>query len=246
MKAVIVDDEADARAIIAQFLTKFCKEVTEIHRASNVAAAVQLIDENEPELLFLDINMRDETGFDVLEAVTYKGFEVIFTTAYKEHALKAIKASAFDYLLKPINPLELQKTVARAAEAIHSKQELQNLKDTIATFKIERVGLPLKNRIELTNINDIIRLQAEANYTHVYLKNGEKVLIAKTLKSFEALLNNKNFIRVHQSHIINVDAVVRFDAKEKILLLKTEEEVPVSRRFKTLVVDCLSMKIISK
>ena len=244
IKAVIIDDEIRAQVTIGQFLIKYCTGISIVGKASGVQTGIALIEQERPELVFLDINMQDGTGFDLLDRVAFKDFATIFTTAYDEYAIRAFKVKAMDYLLKPINPLELTKSVENVTLAINAKKELDVLKSTILNFEVEKLGLPVKNKVELTSLDNIVRMESEANYTNVILSDGNKVLVAKTLKIFEELLNHKNFLRVHQSHLVNLSRVVSFDKKEMFMLLDNQEKIPVSRRHKSVVLGQLSLRFV--
>ena len=242
--AFVVDDEFDARISIKTLCEKSFPELHFVGEANSVKTAIPSLLELQPQILFLDIKLGDGTGFDILEQIGKVDCQVLFTTAYDEYAIKAIKARATDYLLKPISIKDLKSAVQLAIETINDKHELTELRNTINQYKVEKVGLPARDRIELTTITDIIRLQAESNYTYVYLKNGSKILVAKTLKNFETLLKDKHFLRVHQSHIVNIDSIASFDQKANQFLLHTNEQIPVSRRYKALLNKLFSMKVI--
>ncbi|MBL4706280.1 MAG: response regulator transcription factor [Flavobacteriales bacterium] len=244
IKVIIVDDEVDALVTIERFLTKFCPQITVIAKADNVQSAIEAIHTNEPDIVFLDINLQEGTGFDVLEKVDANKFKTIFTTAYSEFAIKAFEVKAFQYLLKPINPLKLQAAVNDVIEGVELVEKLKALNDIIASFPTEKIGLPVKDKITLTKIDDILRLESESNYTKVFLVNGKSVLVAKTLKVFDELLEDKSFERVHKSHMVNVNYISTFIKKENILTLSTGSEVPVSRRYKQSLLDTIGMKTV--
>ena len=243
-RAIIVDDEVDALVTIEQFLSKFCPEITVVAKADGVHSAIEAIDENPCDIVFLDINLQDGTGFDVLGKVESQQFKTIFTTAYDQYAIRAFEVNAFQYLLKPINPIKLQSAVQSALREIEVVNNLKTLNETIANFRAEKVGLPVKGKVELTDMHDILRLESESNYTTVFLVDGKSVLVAKTLKAFQQLLEDKFFQRIHQSHMVNVNHIVSFNRKENRLTLSTGVELPVSRRFKPILLDLIGMKVV--
>lgn len=239
--AIIIDDEPDARLNIRTFTEQFCPEINFIGEADSVKNAISLIDSLKPQLLFLDIQLGDGTGFEILEKVKHHS-KVIFTTAYDQYAIKAFKVKAIDYILKPINPLELQKAVNSATTSISEHLELSQLKKEMDN-SIEKIGIPVKGKIELQKLESILRLESESNYTKIFLIDGSNVVVAKTLKMFEEILIKKQFIRVHKSHLVNFKYIAKLDQKNNILHLTNNEEIPVSRRYKSLITNAIGMKI---
>ena len=242
ISAVLVDDEVDAIKTLQSFLKDFCSNVEVVAVAQDIENAVQAIDTKKPDVVFLDINLRQGTGFDILNKTTFKDFKTIFTTAYDNYALEAFKVKAFNYLVKPINPLDLQNVVEDVAEIIMNDQELKLLKETPSASAEKRIGLPYKNETNLTNIDDIIRLEAESNYTRVFLNNKTSVLVAKTLKKFESILSEYQFKRVHQSHLVNLSYVKSFNTKKRILILSNGTEIPISKRLKKDLINDLEVQ----
>ncbi len=241
---IIIDDEIDARTNIRSFAEKFCPELQFVGEADSVKKGIEIIEELKPQLIFLDIKLGDGTGFNLLERVAYKGFKVIFVTAYDEFAIKAIKVKALDYLLKPLNKTDLVEAVQQAVQSISSANEVEMLKATIANFEVKKMGFPTGKGIQLSKITDIVRLEADGNYTRIYLKSNESILVAKTLKIFEDTLIEASFIRVHQSHLVNVHVIDFFDTKQNILkLMDSDVLIPVSRRNKSNLVNIINMKI---
>jgi len=213
LKAIIVEDELRSREFLKKLIQEFCPAVNVIEMSSSVEDAVERINILKPDLLFLDIELHTGTGFDVLEKVSYKDFHVIFTTAYDHYAIKAIKFSAVDYLLKPIDVDELQAAVQKVSERMKNNNQeslkmlLQNLRKPAETdFSIT---LATSNGLEFVPLNQIIRLEASGPYTHFFMKEGKKIMVSKNLKEYETLLSDHNFFRVHNSHIINMKEVKR-------------------------------------
>ena len=214
-RIIIVEDEARSREFLTDVLTEHCPGLQVVGTAGNVAEAVSAIRELKPDLIFLDIELQTGTGFDVLEQISGAQPAVIFTTAYDHYAIKAIKFSAVDYLLKPIDVDELKAAVARTEDMQQrnsSQQTLQvlmhNLKQ-LRTNENPTITLSVAEGIEFIPLRDIIRLEAAGAYTNFFLKGGKKMMVSKNLKEYELMLSEHNFMRVHNSHIINLAEVKR-------------------------------------
>lgn len=240
--AIIIDDIEDARKILRADLQTVAPEIEIIGEAENVMQGVKLLAKSTPDILFLDIEMPDGDGFDLLEMLPKKPFKTIFTTASDEHALKAFKFSAVDYLLKPINQEELLHAVEKAKNTRDSPQSLALLQENIGKHigKMERIILNTQEKIHVVRLSDIIRLESDVNYTRFFLTQGQKVLVTRTLKEFDDMLSDNGFIRVHQSHLVNVEHIVEFvKADGGHLNLRDGSYVPVSSRRKTMVLQAL-------
>ncbi|SDC40605.1 LytR/AlgR family response regulator transcription factor [Niabella drilacis] len=210
-KAFIVEDEARNRELLKSLAAEFCPEITVTGMAATVPEAILQIDEQKPDIVFMDIEMQPGTGFDVLQKVRHRNFQVIFTTAYDHYAIKAIKFSAIDYILKPIDLEELQQAVDKAVQAIRRQQEnridllMQNLSQPAGeNFSI---SLSTADGIEYVQLSRIIRLEANGPYTTFFLKDQHKIMVSKNLKEYELLLSDHGFFRVHNSHIIHLREV---------------------------------------
>jgi two-component system LytT family response regulator len=238
MKTVIVDDELFARQSVEIIIKDAFPDIEIAGQADSVKSAVQLIKALKPELVFLDVDLPDGSGFDVLNLLKPVGFKIIFITAHQEYALKAIKFSAFDYILKPVSIVELTEAVNRViSENEHNNQQLKldaffNNFENIRT-EVKKIVLKTSESIHLINVPDIIRCEADNNYTTFYLANGERIIVSKGLKDYEDLLVNYGFFRVHQSHLINLKYLSRFDKREGGFVVMTDKtHVPVSQRKK--------------
>ncbi len=214
LKAVIVDDEIRSREFLKNLVNDFCSDVKVTGLAATVEEAVNLIRTQQPDLVFLDIELHAGTGFDVLQHFNEPGFHVVFTTAYDHYAIKAIKFSALDYLLKPIDVEELEKSVEKAKEKVANNTSrqainmlLQNLRKPANTDY--SITLATSEGLEFVPLYNIIRLEASGPYTHFILKDGKKIMVSKNLKEYENLLGEYHFFRVHNSHIINMKEVKR-------------------------------------
>jgi two-component system LytT family response regulator len=236
LKAILIDDELKSRENLRQLLLKYCPNVEIIAEAGAAVEALKLIRELDPDLLFLDIEMGEISGFDLLKLLnSEQKFEVIFVTAFDKYGIQAVKACAIDYLLKPINILELSNAVEKAAMQINPQKENERLKELVANIDRkddeQKIAIPLSNKIEFLAVNKIIRLEAEGNYTHIYLDNNKHYLVCKTLKEYQELLENYNFIRTHQSHLINfrkISAYVKTDGG--FVAMEDGSQAPISRQ----------------
>jgi two-component system LytT family response regulator len=207
IKALIVDDEANNRENLNSLLEEYCTEVEVIGMADSVDSAFRIIKSQKPDLVFLDIKMPRKNGFALLEQLGEVDFEVIIVTAYDQYAIQAVKFCAIDYLLKPIDVVELSKAVNNVVKRVDQKQENERLKQLVNQLNNKslstKIGLASQNKIDFVEIASISRFEADNNYTHVFLENHVKMTISKTLKEFEELLKDHGFIRIHQSHLVN-------------------------------------------
>lgn len=231
-KAIIIDDENRTRDLIAKMINSFGLDIEAVPAGENVQSGIKAIEEMNPDIVFLDIQMPDGTGFDVLKAISNKNFEVVFITAHEEFAIKAIKFSALDYLLKPIDPTELRSAVEKAIKAVDEKKEesqFETLQYNIQPNQKKRLVLKTQESVYVVELDEIVRCEADRNYTSFFLVNGKKILVSKTLKEYETLLSSSNFLRVQQSHLINLDYVDRYDkGNGGSVVMKDGSEVPLS------------------
>lgn len=245
IKSIIVDDEKHGRENLAGILRQYCPDVDLVGEADSVDTAVLQIQKHNPDLVFLDIEMPKANGFQLLEHFRDFRFEVIFVTAYDNYAIKAIRFSAADYILKPINLNDLQTAVSKVAERIQQKQENQRMKQLVYNIsqpQNPRIGLPTGDRIEFVEVQKIIRCQGEGNYSHIYFEGNKHLLVAKTLIEFEDLLQEYSFFRVHKTHLVNLKQVVAWLKTDGgILQLSNGDTVAVSRRRKDEVLKILKL-----
>lgn len=237
LKALIVDDEEKARDILLFHLENSVPEITRIEMASNVPEALQQIRRFQPDILFLDIVMPQRDGFDLLDALDDWNFDVIFTTAHDQFAIKAIRFSALDYLLKPIDPDELREAVLRHLE---KKGEYPRRKDLYRNF-VDNLRIPKEHEFKLAipttdgtyffRIPEIIRCQADRNYTVFYLTGQRRFVSSKTLGEYEEILGIQGFIRVHKSHLVNLEFIDNYLGKD-FIRLRDKTEIEVARRRK--------------
>jgi two-component system LytT family response regulator len=243
IRAVIIDDIQDARDNIKLDVETYCPDVEIVGEADGVVSGAKLVRELKPDVLFLDIQMQDGTGFDLLEIIGTNDFKVIFTTASDEYAIRAFRMSAIDYLLKPIDPDELVEAVNKiSAEKTLGKDHLEILNEGIKDHKaITRLALNTLEKIHIIDIADIVRCESSVNYTTFYLADKTRLMVTKTLKEYDELLTPVGFIRVHQTHLVNAKLVKEFVKIDGgYLLMKDGSSVPVSTRKKQSVVEMLS------
>lgn len=231
-KAVIIDDENRTRDLIAKMINSFGLDIEAIPAGENVQSGIKAIEEHQPDIVFLDIQMPDGTGFDLLKAVPNKNFEVIFITAHEEFAIKAIKFSALDYILKPVDTEELKTAVENALKTMDHKRDerqFEALQNNISPQQKRRLVLKTQESVHIVDLDQIIRCESDRNYTSFYLTDNRKILVSKTLKEFENLLIGYNFIRVQQSHLINLDYVERYNkGNGGSVVMRDGSEVPLS------------------
>lgn len=249
MKGIIVDDEARSRRLLQALCEEYCEGLEIVGLANSVNEAKILISEKEPDLVFLDIRMPVESGFELLKFYNNDfSFEVIFTTAYDEYAVEAFQFAAIDYLLKPIEIDELIKAVEYVKDLRnHSPQpeKFEFLQELLSAQKIEKIALTTTDGFTFVYHKNIIRCEAESNYTTMTLIDGNTHLITKTLGHFEKLLLEKNFFRIHKSHLVNLHAVRKFIKTKKGGLVETIDGIQIevsSRKREELLVRLSNLK----
>jgi two-component system, LytTR family, response regulator len=246
IKAIIIDDEENNCLNLKSMLHRYCPNVDVMGFAQSASSGLELINSLSPDLVFLDIEMPGKSGFDLLQMTGSHNFNIIFVTAFDKYAIRAIRFSAIDYLLKPVDYKELVMAVNKVAERLSNKSNthqvyanyLENIKNSIPERKI---ALNTANRTLFAKVKEIIRCEGENNYTHVYLSNGEKILVARTLKDFEELLEDSGFIRVHQSHLVNKEHIRSLEKKDGGHLVMSDKSVVyISRQRKEKVMKILA------
>ncbi|MBC8485430.1 MAG: response regulator transcription factor [Bacteroidetes bacterium] len=247
MKIIIIDDEARTRKSIADLLKFSPQNVTLVAEAENVATGVTAITTHKPDLVLLDINMPDGTGFDLLKKLNDINFKIIFITAYEEYAVRAFEFSAIDYLLKPVDPKKLFDAINKAHHLVEQENISLKLNALFANLKnsaSENKKLVLKTaeNIYIVNTNDIIRCESDAGYTQFYFLNGKKILVSRNLKEYEEMLDGYGFYRIHQSHLINLKYIDHYSKIEGgDIVMKDNSYLPVSRRKKESFLKLLDM-----
>ena len=238
LRAIIVEDELHSREALKNLLTEYCPEVRVLAPAASVEEGVELVDSLQPDLLFLDIALNIGTGFDLLEQVQKRSFEVIFTTAYEHYALRAIKFSAIDYLLKPIDIEELMAAVKKVTEKQQARSYNRQIDTLLSNLQNQNqrrhtITLSTSEGMIFVPISEIARLEAMGSYTQFYLRDGKKVMVSKHLKEYEQLLEEADFCRVHQSHLVNLNEVAKYvKANGGSVVLKDQTQISISSRRK--------------
>lgn len=239
-KTVIVDDEQDAVDFISSIIGEYCTCLEVVGKANNVIQGVAVINETKPDLVFLDVEMPNGTGFDLLAQFPEKDFEVVFITAFNHYAIKAIKFSAVDYILKPININEFNDAVNRVVKkrSEKSSQGNENLKilmENLRSSLPSRLAIPTADGMEYLNPKDIIRIEADRSYSWFFLNGNRKILVSKHLKEFQELLSDRYFFRPHNSYLINLKYVKKYIRKEGGYIEMTDGSlISVSRNRKDL------------
>ncbi|WP_158530633.1 LytR/AlgR family response regulator transcription factor [Algoriphagus yeomjeoni] len=233
IKTILVDDEKHALETLKMLLElHFPNKFDFIALCNSVDQAVSAIQQNDPDLVFLDIQMPQKSGFTLLEIFPHRDFEVVFTTAHKDHAIPAFKHAAFDYLLKPIDSVELQKTIVRFEEKRKPnaiEETLVSIKNQINSHNI--IDLNTQDTIEYVNLNDILYLKADGNYTEFHLEGGRKLLISKPIGHFTKRFEESNlFVRLHHSFLANSTKFLCYDKKEGFMILRNGDKISVSVR----------------
>jgi len=243
LTAIIVEDMPDALQLLKSDLEANHAEIKIIDTAKSVVEAAKSLRTNEPDILFLDIMLGDGTGFDVLEIFPDLKSKIIFVTASDEYAIRAFKFAAIDYVLKPYSNEELAQAIAKAKMQIQpNKERLNILKDTLSApeQKPDKISLHTLDKIIIVSLDDIVRCESDSNNTIFYLQDGQKIFVTKTLKYFAEMLKSYQFLRVHQSHLVNLQCISAFiKADGGYLMLKNGENIPVSVRKKVEVMEIL-------
>jgi two-component system, LytTR family, response regulator len=238
VRAVIVDDEISVRETIHRMVELYCSHVEIVGEADGVRSGFDTIIRTQPDVVLLDIQLVDGTGFELLQQFSSYHFKIIFVTAHNDYALQALKCSALDYLLKPVDPDDLCAAFEKAKKTLqhdHLYTQLQTLLSNFSATPKEVKNLILKTAesIYVVQISDIIRCESMDNYTQFFLKDGKKLLVSKTLKEYDELLQSCRFFRVHQSHLINLNYLERYDKREGgTLVMKDKSSIPVALRKK--------------
>lgn len=238
IKTLIIEDEQKSSEMLVAMLEKNCEFVKVIGAAKNVKEAVELIKQQKPDLVFLDISMPDGSGFDLLEQVQGYKFELIFATASDQYAIRAIKYSACDYLLKPIDVEELKLAVDKVVQKKNAVPSMDNLNFLIQQLKrvddnFQKITLPTGNAFEVVNIKDIIRCEADGSYTTFFLTDKRKFMVSFGLKHYEDLLPEADFIRIHHHHLINMNHVLRYLKEDSgYAVMSDNSKLEISRRKK--------------
>ncbi|MGZ5253583.1 MAG: LytR/AlgR family response regulator transcription factor [Flavitalea sp.] len=245
--ATIVDDEPDCCESLVMLLERYCLEVKILDICYSAESAIKSIQEQAPQILFLDIEMPFMNGFQMLEKLDAIHFELIFTTSYDQYAIKAIRFSALDYLLKPVDREELQKAVQKAVQ--RNKPPLPQQLDLLLqklknpSMPITKIAIPTMEGFQLLAAESIISCESESNYTHLFLKGNRKIIASRNLKEIEELLEDYPFVRVHHSHLVNINEVEKYIKGEGgYLIMSDGTTINVSRSRKDFLLKKLCLR----
>lgn len=245
LKAILIDDELHNLENLRILLTKYCPQISVVGLAQQKQQALDLIANQQPDVLFLDVEMPEATGFELLNLLPNQhDLEVIFVTAFHQYALEAIKFSALDYLLKPVKIEELQEAVHKLANKQAERNQSARMENMLANFnrddQAKKIAITTSDRIDFVRLSDIQYCKSDSNYTTFCLKEGSSILASQTLKNFERLLQDYAFFRVHQSYLINLRFVKSILRKEGgYVLMQNGDELPISRMKKEALVNAL-------
>jgi two-component system, LytTR family, response regulator len=237
LKAIIIDDESKSRESLKILIEDFCQDVEVKALCQNVDEAIKAIETHNPNMVFLDIQLQRETGFDLLTKLKKFDFSVIFTTAYSEHAIKAFKFSAIDYLLKPIDIEELRGAIAKVQkqEASHIEDTLNHLIKNLKNGSSDqyKLALPSTDGLVFVKVSDILYCEASSNYTEIYMADNRKYVVSRTLKEYEDMLTDQNFFRIHNSYLINLNSIKKYVRGEGgYVVMNNDKALDVSKRKK--------------
>jgi len=236
-QTVIIDDDQLARRGLRRILEQNFSEIQVVGEADCVSSGLLLIEEVDPDLVFLDIEMPDGTGFSLLEKLQKVDFKVVFTTSYSDYAITAFKYSAFDYIVKPVLVENVRSTISRINEipVLNEKQRVEVLRRNLNQNSDEEqtIALPEINGFTIVKVKDIIRCEGERNYSRIFFKNGTSVLVSRTLLDFDNLLVSHGFFRIHRSHLISLKNVNRYlKCDGGLVEMNDKSQLPVSPKFK--------------
>jgi two-component system, LytTR family, response regulator len=247
LKCIVIDDEFKSRESLKALIEKFCENITVSAVCQNGEEAIAAIAEVRPDIIFLDIQLQKETGFEILERLSKIEFEVIFTTAFSEFAIKAFKFSAIDYLLKPIDINDLKLSIEKARKRIvgNIAQRIAELGENLKTqnSKNSRLALPSSDGLVFINVDEIVYCEATGNYTNIYMNDDRKFLVSRTLREYDDLLEDQDFFRIHNSYVINLKCLKKYIRGEAGQVdLANDKTLDVSKAKKKSFLEKIKMK----
>lgn len=243
IRTVLVDDEKNSLIIMQRLLEKHTPQVEIVATAQSVAEGIEVINEHKPELVFLDISMPDGDGFEVIEKVDFHGFQVIFSTAYDQYAIRAFEVAALHYILKPVKPEDLVESLERF-EAMQEDDDISEKIKVLSNALKEtptRLILPTSNGMHVIEVKDIVRCESSNNYTTFYLLDKKRIVVSKSIQIYEHLLESSNFCRIHNKHLVNLKYITKYvKGRGGYVILQDESHVDVSDGRKKNFLDKLS------
>lgn len=239
---ILVDDESKSRTALRSFLTKYCPTIEIVGEAEGVKTGLEKIAELNPDVVFLDIEMNDGTGFDLIEQLPKATCEIIFVTAFNQYAIKAFRYSAIDYLLKPVNPEELVQAIAKLSDEGRISQIEQKLEALMSNkTSLQKIAIPSMEGIRLEEVDNILYCESDNYYTIIHLINGEKIVVSKTLKEYDKMLSEDGFLRIHQKYLVKVSEIKTYSKSDGgFITLNDGTHLTVSRRKKDDLVKLLT------
>ena len=237
IKAVIVDDEPKAIQSLTWELENFSNDIEVVETFTNPEKAITYLKTHTPDCLFLDINMPTMDGFQFLDCINHKDYAVIITTAYNEYALKALKNEAIDYLLKPIDSDDLKETIAKIKKFYTNNISIAKVEEVLLNFnaslKHQKVILNTDGKLVFLNIDDILYIESDGNYSTFFMTKNQKMVVTKKIKEIDAILPENYFFRIHNSYIINLNKIKEFVKNEAYVVMESNEKIPVARQRKS-------------
>lgn len=236
IRTLIIDDEPDGRSTLRNFLTKYCPDVEIVADTESIEEALEVINTTHPQLVFLDIELPDEDGFSLFKYIPNPEFHVVFVTAYDDHAMKAFKHNAVNYLLKPVSIDELIAAVHKVKKLLDAETAVQHLDSLLQTVQkmhssVNKITLPVLDGLIYVNVEDIIRCEAEGSYTSFHFTNRPKLLISRTLGSYEKQLKDYGFMRIHHHHMVNLSHVQQYlRGRGGAVIMSDKKQIDVSQR----------------
>ncbi|MCF8365835.1 MAG: LytTR family DNA-binding domain-containing protein [Bacteroidales bacterium] len=241
INAILISNDESTRNSITKTVETYCPNVTLVASANDVKSSIGAINEHEPDLVLLDIKLKDGSGFELLDHFGKPEFKVVFLSNYSDYAIKAIKHNAIDYLLKPVKDEELAQAIKKADDLIRYEEKLQAkaLGESIKNInKSHRMVLKSQDQVHVVDSVDIIRIEADGNYSTFYLTEGRKIVVSKSTKEYEEALLDQGFHRIHKSHIVNINKMSYFDkADGGILVMCNGDQVPVASRKRDMLME---------
>ncbi|MFV0571966.1 MAG: LytR/AlgR family response regulator transcription factor [Xanthomarina gelatinilytica] len=237
IKAVIVDDESKSIQSLTWELENFSNDIEVVETFTSPETAITYLKTHTPDCLFLDINMPTMDGFQFLDCINHKDYAVIITTAYNEYALKALKNEALDYLLKPIDSDDLKETIAKIKKFYTNNISIAKVEEVLLNFnanlKHQKVILNTDGKLVFLNIDDILYIESDGNYSTFFMTNNQKMVVTKKIKEIDAILPENYFFRIHNSYIINLNKIKEFVKNEAYVVMESNEKIPVARQRKS-------------
>jgi two-component system LytT family response regulator len=245
LKVIIADDIKDIRESISKSLAKHCPNVQLVASTSSVEETTAAIKQHNPDIVLLDIEMKDGTGFDVVKNFHNPSFKIIFITAYQQYSLEAFQFSALDYILKPVDPEHLVKAINKANDVVDREKLMLKIDSFLYNMKEaskgpKKIVLKTSDTIHVVALNEIVYAEADHRYTSFYLMDSTRIVVTKTLGGYEELFANHNFLRIHQTYLINIDYIKRYNKQGGSVLLVNDITLPVAVRKKDQLLQALS------